>query len=287
MFRRIIYWVIWMLNHLLGKDEKMSSKKKCLLCGAENEHDAEGCHLCGHTEFESIEEPEPESEGDYEGYPYKTCTRCRHSLPGMHEGELLLICPKCGNDIFMSPNPRFNTVVPDLVDDTVYDTDHPMYNDTDPPPSAHPDPTEGDSTEFEVEVEEDPVFCSYLKDNNEMCRAKKPSPCGRHDSDKQKGQEAGLKEVVVEAFNKIHEANYSVSDLGLPEDASAFDFLSAVFYYLDINEDRMEHSPYIGMPVTAENEHDHRKLECWNQSTYDHSYHCKFCPATSPTPPWM
>jgi hypothetical protein len=197
----------------------MSSKKKCLLCEAENEHDAESCHLCGHTEFESIEEPQPEPEED--------------------------------------------------------------------PSEFEVDPTEGDPSEFEVDVESDPVFCSYLKDNNELCRAKKPSPCGRHDSDKQIQQEVKLKEMVVEAFNKTQGANYSVSDLGLPEDASAFDFLCAVFYYLDVNADRMHYSPYIGLPLTAENRHDHRKVECWNQSTYDHSYHCKYCTATSTQPPWM
>jgi len=197
----------------------MSSKKKCKMCGAENEHDAESCHLCGHTEFESIEGPQPEPEED--------------------------------------------------------------------PSEFEVDPTEGDPSEFEVDVESDPVFCSYLKDNNELCRAKKPSPCGRHDSDKQIQQEVKLKEMVVEAFNKTQGANYSVSDLGLPEDASAFDFLCAVFYYLDVNADRMHYSPYIGLPLTAENRHDHRKVECWNQSTYDHSYHCKYCTATSSSPPWQ
>ena len=130
-------------------------------------------------------------------------------------------------------------------------------------------------------------FCSYLNYKNERCGAKTGSPCGRHDSDRQMRQEDKLKEMAVESFNKIHEANYSASDLGLPEDASAFDFLCAVFYYLDVNENRMRHSPYIGMSVTIENEHDHRKAECWNQSTYDYSYHCKFCGATSQSPPWM
>mgnify|MGYP003308130965 CR=1 FL=1 len=370
----------------------MSSKKKCLLCGAEVDHDHTHCHICGHDQFEEIEEEteeeaeeeieeeteedssdseggqealdipdpsrskiykdckyctyevhetlsicpacgsnefayphmyangneghsytstegsaEPEEvyqEGDYLGYEYKNCTRCKHSLPGMVDGEVLLICPVCGHDKFTSPNPLFNT--PDSaetkedalpgeeiihIDDSDEEEavaenpliDHVDLNEV----IGDADPTEGDSSELDIEVEPDPVFCSYLKNDMQMCGAKKPSPCGRHDSDKQKAQETTLKQIMADAFNKMKGTNYSIADVGLPDEASAYEFLCAIFYYLDVNQDRVNHSPYTGKPVAAENRHDHRKAECWIQSTYDYSYRCKYCRATSSSPPWQ
>ena len=148
------------------------------------------------------------------------------------------------------------------------------------------DPTEGSDDDFDIEVESDPVFCSYLKNDMQMCGVKKPSPCGRHDSDKQKAQETTLKQIMADAFNKMKGTSYSIADVGLPDEASAYEFLCAIFYYLDVNQDRVNHSPYTGQPVTAESRHDHGKEECWNLSTYDYSYHCKYCSATSSSPPW-
>jgi len=260
------------------------------MCGAEVDHDDPHCQVCGHDQFEEIaEEPNPEpegssgSEGEQEAVGasdtphsriYKDCTFCFYEVH-----ETVSICPACGSDRF-----GYTHIDPQGNEGHSYTPNEDSDSDIVVGPA---DPTEGSDDEFDIEVESDPVFCSYLKNDMQMCGAKKPSPCGRHDSDKQKAQETTLKQIMADAFNKMKGTSYSIADVGLPDEASAYEFLCAIFYYLDVNQDRIDYSPYTGQPATAESRHDHRKAECWNQSTYDHSYHCKYCPATSPSPPWM
>jgi hypothetical protein len=163
----------------------MTSKKRCLTCGAENDHEAAHCHICGSNQFEEIAEPGQEGGGD------------TSEVKDLDSSDL-------GDD---SPD---DYVDPDHINGSV-------------------DPAEDNPAEPEVEVRANPLFCSSLTDGNKICGAKTSSPCGRHDSDKQKRQETNLKDVIVKAFNETHGTDHSASDIGGLNNTSAFEFLCNVF----------------------------------------------------------